>query len=125
MCGGLSHTVVAALSRQEIWKQILDEGFFNTVTLTPSADRLAVAEAYWFSAGSFGVPLLLLGSLVTWLIRRGARVPWWLGGGVAAWAVLLGLLGGFDSGSIALLLIGGLLAAGSLRNFSGNTRARA
>ena len=124
MCGGLSHTVVAALSRQEVWTRIFDAGFFGTVTLTPSGDELAVAEAYWFSPGSFGVPLLLLGSLVTWLARRGARVPGWLGGGVAAWAVLLVLLGGLDTGSITLLLIGGLLAAGSVRVFSGNTPAR-
>jgi hypothetical protein len=112
VCGGLFHTVVAALERSEVWAQIVDEGFFNTVTLVPSADRLAVAEAYWFSVGSFGVPLLLLGALVTWLTRRGERVPRWLGCGVAAWAVLLGLLGAFDTGSIVLLSIGVLLAVG-------------
>jgi hypothetical protein len=113
VCGGLFHTVVAALSRSEVWAQIVDEGFFNTVTLDPSADRLAVAEAYWFSVGSFGVPLLLLGVLVTWLTRRGVRVPGWLGCGVAAWAVLIGLLGGFDStGTFTLLSIGVLLAVG-------------
>jgi hypothetical protein len=110
--GGLFHTVVAALERSEVWAQIVDEGFFNTVTLVPSADRLAVAEAYWFSVGSFGVPLLLLGALVTWLTRRGERVPGWVGCGVAAWAVLLGLLGAFDTGSIVLLSIGVLLAVG-------------
>jgi hypothetical protein len=46
VCGGLFHTVVAALSRSEVWAQIVDEGFFNTITLDPSAERLAVAEAY-------------------------------------------------------------------------------
>jgi Family of unknown function (DUF6463) len=112
VCGGFFHTVVAALERYEVWAQIVDEGFFNTVTLDPSADRLAVAEAYWFSPGSFGVPLLLLGALVTGLTRRGVRVPGWVGCGVAAWAVLLGLLGTFDSGSISLLSIGVLLAVG-------------
>jgi Na+(H+)/acetate symporter ActP len=113
VCGGLFHTVVAALTRYEVWAQIVDEGFFNTVTLEPSADRLAVAEAFWFSPGSFGVPLLLLGALVTWLTRRGERVPGWLGCGVAAWAVLIGLLGGFDTGTIILLSIGVLLAVGA------------
>jgi hypothetical protein len=39
-------------------------------------------------------------------------VPGWLGCGVAAWAVLLGLLGAFDTGSIVLLSIGVLLAVG-------------
>jgi uncharacterized protein DUF6463 len=112
VCGGLFHTVAAAVMRHGVWAQIVDEGFFNTVTLDPSADRLAVAEAFWFSPGSFGVPLLLLGALVTWLTRRGERVPGWLGCGVAAWAVLLGLLGAFDTGSIVLLSIGVLLAVG-------------
>ncbi len=112
VCGGLFHTVAAALMRQDVWAQIVDEGFFNTVTLVPSADRLAVAEAFWFSVGSFGVPLLLLGALVTWSTRRGERVPGWLGCGVAAWAVLIGLLGGFDTGTIILLSIGVLLAVG-------------
>jgi hypothetical protein len=112
MCGGVLHTVNAVLMRHEVWAQIGDEGFFNTVTLEPTADRLAVAEAYWFSVGSFGVPLLLLGALVTWLTRRGDRVPGWLGCGVAAWAVLMGLLGAFSSGSITLLSIGVLLAIG-------------
>jgi hypothetical protein len=113
MCGGVFHTVVSALMRQDAWAQILDEGFFNTVTLEPSADRLAVAEAFWFSLGSFGVPLFLLGSLVTWLLRRGVPVPGWLGSGLVTWAVLIGLVSGFDGGTLILLAIGGLLAAGA------------
>jgi hypothetical protein len=113
VCGGLFHTVATPLMRYEVWAQIVDEGFFNTVTLNPSPDRLAVAEAFWFSPGSFGVPVLLLGSLVTWLTRRGVRVPGWLGCGVAAWAVLLGLLSGFDIGTFVLLSTGALLAVGA------------
>jgi hypothetical protein len=57
--------------------------------------------------------LLVLGALVTWLTRRGVPVPGWVGCGVVAWAVLIGLLGGFDSsGTFALLTIGVLLAVG-------------
>lgn len=111
--GGLFHTVVAATMRQEVWVRIFDEGFFNTVALDPSPDRLPMAEAFWFSPGSFGVPLLLLGALVLRQTRRGERVPGWLGSGVVAWAVLIGLLGGFDGGTIILLLIGALFLAGA------------
>ncbi|WP_432938830.1 DUF6463 family protein [Kribbella sp. CA-253562] len=110
--GGIFHTVVSAVMRRDVWAQIADDGFFKTVSLNPSADQLAAAEAFWFSPGSFGVPLLLLGSLVTWLTRRGHRVPGWLGGGVVAWSLLIGLLSGFDGGTFALLTIGVLLAAG-------------
>jgi hypothetical protein len=72
-----------------------------------------VAEAFLFSLGGFGAPLLLLGSLVTWLTRHGVCVPGWLGAGVAAWAVLIGLVGGFDTGTFILLSIGVLLAVGA------------
>jgi hypothetical protein len=113
VCGGVFHTVVSALMRRDVWSQMIDDGFFNTVTLEPSADRLAAAEAFWFSVGSFGVPLLLLGSLVTWLLRRGVPVPGWLGSGLAAWAVLIGLVSGFDGGTLVLLTIGVLLTAGA------------
>ncbi|UMP05909.1 DUF6463 family protein [Amycolatopsis sp. EV170708-02-1] len=120
--GGLFHTVVAGFMRQEVWARIFDEGFFNTVTLDPTPDRLPMAEAFWLSPGSFGVPLLLLGGLVLRHTRRGERVPAWLGSGVVAWAVLLGLLGGFDAGTIALLLVGGLFLAGA--RFGKNRRGR-
>jgi hypothetical protein len=112
MAGGVVHVGVAALMRRDVWSQIMDEGFANTVTLDPPADRVPVAEAFWFSPGSFGVPLLLLGALVTWQARRGQRVPGALGWGVVAWAVLLGVLSGFDAGTMTILLIGGLLVAG-------------
>jgi hypothetical protein len=115
-CGGFFHTLVAISERQPAWAQIIDEGFFNTITSDGSVDRLAVTEAYWYSVGSFGVPLLLLGALVIWLTRRGERVPVWLGCGVISWAVLIGLLGGFDSGTISLLIIGVLLAVGAWTN---------
>jgi Family of unknown function (DUF6463) len=113
--GGTLHVVAAALMRSDVWDRIFDEGFVNTVSLDPSAEELPIAEAFWFSPGSFGVPLLLLGCLVTWLARRGQRVPGWLGGGVVAWAVLIGLLGGFDEGTILILLVGVLLVAGDRR----------
>ena len=122
-CGAILHLAAAALMRGEIWSQIVDEGFVNTVALDPSADRLAVAEAFWFSPGSFGVPLLLLGCLVTWLARRGQRVPGLLGCGVVAWAVLLGLLGGFDAGTMTILLVGVLLVAGDRRPRANNRTA--
>jgi Family of unknown function (DUF6463) len=110
--GGVLHLVASTLMRRDVWDQIVDEGFVSTVTLDPSADELAFAEAYWFSPGSFGVPLLLLGGLVAWLARRGQLVPGLLGCGVVAWAVLLGLLGGFDAGTMLILLVGVLLVAG-------------
>ncbi|GAA3990487.1 hypothetical protein GCM10022247_06560 [Allokutzneria multivorans] len=112
VCGGLFHTIVAGLMRSTAWSQIFAEGFFGTLTLDPPPERLALAEAFWFSVGSFGVPLLLLGALVIWVTRRGEVVPSWVGLGVAAWAVLIGLLGSFSTGTLILTTIGVLLAVG-------------
>ncbi|WP_086821649.1 DUF6463 family protein [Allokutzneria sp. NRRL B-24872] len=113
VCGGLLHTVVAGFSRPDAWSQIFAEGIFGTLTLDPPPERLALAEAFWFSVGSFGVPLLLLGGLVLHVVRRGGTVPAWVGLGLIAWAVLIGLLGSFDAGTIILITIGALLAIGS------------
>jgi hypothetical protein len=110
--GGALHITASALMRGDVWSQIADEGFLNTVSLHPSEERLAVAEAFWLTPGSFGVPFLLLGALVTWMARRGQRVPGLLGGGVVAWSVVLGLLGGFDVGTMLIMFVGLLLAAG-------------
>jgi len=123
VAGGVVHVGAAVLMRRDVWSQIVDEGFVNTVTLDPPADRVAVAEAFWFSPGSFGVPLLLLGALVTWQARRGQRVPGALGWGVVAWAVLLGVLSGFDAGTMTILLIGVLLVAGDRHARAGDAAA--
>lgn len=114
--GGAGHTVTAALYRRDVWSQIIDDGLIKAISLHPSADELPAAEAFWFSLGSFGVPLLLLGSVVTWLSRQGRRVPGWVGLGIAGWALLLVPLGGFDLGSTLILLMGVLIAAGARQN---------
>ncbi|MFF8713116.1 DUF6463 family protein [Streptomyces sp. NPDC015184] len=46
------------------------------------------AGAFWISFGSFAVPLLLLGLLVSHLGRQGVRVPPAIGWGLAAWSVV-------------------------------------
>ncbi|WP_157680165.1 DUF6463 family protein [Mycobacterium dioxanotrophicus] len=109
--GAAFHVSVAALKRRAVWSQILDEGVANTVTLDPPPDRVAVAEAFWFSPGSFGVPLGLIGQLVLHMTRRGQPVPVWLGWAIVAWACLLGLMVP-KSGAWAILTVGALIVAG-------------
>ncbi|URM91051.1 DUF6463 family protein [Streptomyces sp. MRC013] len=50
-------------------------------------------SAYWLSLASFGVPLVLVGSTVLWLDRRGvvppAFIAWTLGGWTVVDAVVL------------------------------------
>ena len=44
--------------------------------------------AFWLSLGSFGVPLALLGGLVTWCARIDRVPPAFVAWGVAAWSVV-------------------------------------
>lgn len=115
VCAGIGHSVTAAMMRRNEWTQIVDRGFAGSISLAPSAEQLAAAEAFWFSPGSFGVPLTLLGSLVVWSVRRGLRTPALVGWGLAAWALLLAVLGGFDVGSGLLILTGVLIGVGGIR----------
>ncbi|GIG70930.1 DUF6463 family protein [Phytomonospora endophytica] len=43
---------------------------------------------FWFSFGSFGLPLILLGALVTHLGKRGQTAPALIGWVIGAWALL-------------------------------------
>lgn len=114
-CAGIGHTVTAAVMRRNVWTEIVDRGFAGTISIEPSAEQLAAAEAFWFSPGSFGVPLTLLGSFVVWSVRRGRHVPGFVGWGLVAWALLVAVLGGFDVGSALLMLTGVLIGVGGLR----------
>ncbi|GAB3160862.1 DUF6463 family protein [Myceligenerans halotolerans] len=46
------------------------------------------AGAFWISIGSFAVPMLLLGALVSDLARRGIVAPASIGWGLAAWCAV-------------------------------------
>ncbi|GAS88802.1 DUF6463 family protein [Mycolicibacterium brisbanense] len=111
VAGGGFHVAAAAVKRRAVWSQVLDEGVANTVTLDPPPDRVAVAEAFWFSPGSFGVPLGLIGQLVLHMTRRGHPVPAWLGWVIVAWAGLLGVMVP-KSGAWAIMTVGALIIAG-------------
>jgi hypothetical protein len=112
--GGIGHLVTSWRMRDDVWGAAFDDGLLNTVSLDPSPEQLAYAEAFWFSPGSFGAPLAILGGLVIRLERQGARVPGSVGWGLTAWAALLGVLGGFDVGTALLALTGVLIGIGGL-----------
>jgi Family of unknown function (DUF6463) len=122
IAGAGIHLVVATMKRGDVWRQIRDEGFVNTVTLDPSADQLAAAEAFWFSPGSFAVPLGLIGLLVVHLTRKGQRLPLWLGWIIVVWALILGLLVP-NSGAWLILAVGALIVVGESRHARHSERA--
>ena len=112
--GGTFHLTVAAAMRRDVWSQIADDGLFDAISLNPTPDQLPTAEAFWFSPGSFGLPLALIGAMVIRSNRRGEPLPVWVGGGLTGWAAVIGYIGGPDAGATALLTIGSVLTAGSL-----------
>lgn len=60
----------------ELWK--LDEGI---VDMSPAM------AAFWLTTGSFGAPLVVVGALVLWLVRRGVAPPAFLGWALGAWSL--------------------------------------
>ena len=75
-------------------------------------DLALSSGVFWATAGSFAVPLLILGSLLLWLDRRGDPIPAFVGWTLAGWTALMTLLmppSGFPLGLlIALCLAVGL-----------------
>ena len=70
IAGSVVHLVLTPIARAGVWADIVSAGWWNTVTLRPSADQLRVAEAFWITPGSFAVPLLVLGILVVFSARE-------------------------------------------------------
>lgn len=110
---GVLHVVVAPLDRRHVWSRTRAEGVWNAFTLrTPvTIDELRRAEAFWMSLGSWGAPVLLLGSSVLWSARRGQRVPSWLGWLLIAWGAPLVVVLPASPGW-AFPLMGGLIVLG-------------
>ncbi|SDC61222.1 DUF6463 family protein [Actinokineospora iranica] len=109
--GGFAHLVVSAIARSQVWSDIAGGGVWNTVTLDPGAARLAAAEAFWLTPGSFAMPLLLFGAYVLWSARQGHRVPAAFGWAILVWGAIAVVLLPVSPGWL-IPLVGGLLVAG-------------
>lgn len=88
---GAVHVVVAPLDTRDIWSQVVDDGWWNTFTLDKSTTlaQFERSETFWVTLGSFGVPLLVLGSYVVWSTRQCHRVPGWIGWSLLGYGVLV------------------------------------
>ncbi|MEV1292081.1 DUF6463 family protein [Pseudonocardia sp. NPDC049635] len=110
---GAAHTVVASLDDRRTLTGAWADGWWDTVRLaeptTPSeAERTTVL---WRTLGSFGAPMLALGSLVLWSERRNGRVPAGIGWVLLAWGVPFTAMMP-RSPSWTVPVIGALLVAG-------------
>ncbi|MFC5820630.1 DUF6463 family protein [Nonomuraea harbinensis] len=73
----------------------VDRGMWAAVPLLadgPAVESLRNKVTFWGGPGSFGVPLILLGSLTWRLARRGVAVPAGIGWALALWCALGGVL---------------------------------
>lgn len=122
---GAVHVVIAPLTTRDVLSQVAAEGWWDSFTLADSTtfEQAKLAETFWVTLGSFGVPVLALGCHIVWSARRGQRVPAWLGWILLAWSVpFLTALPRSPGWTIAV--IGALVVAGDRRrNRSSRERA--
>ncbi len=86
---GVGHLLLSTMGTRRIWAKIARAGWWNTLTLTPAElEQFERASGFWATAGSFGVPAILLGGMVVWAGQQGLAAPVWLGWGLLAWALL-------------------------------------
>lgn len=111
IAGSTVHLVATPLIRSSVWSEVFSQGWWNTVTLEPTAAQLPVAEAFWLTPGSFAAPLLLFGALVVWSANQGHRVPAAFGWGLVAWGAAVVTLLPASPGWI-FPLVRGLIIAG-------------
>ncbi|TXK35545.1 DUF6463 family protein [Nonomuraea sp. C10] len=92
---GAGHLAVLATTA---WPDVagwVDRGMWAAVPLLadgPAVESLRNKVTFWGGPGSFGVPLILLGSLTWHLARRGVAVPAGIGWALALWCALGGVL---------------------------------
>jgi hypothetical protein len=116
---GAVHVIVAPLESRsrDVWSQAADEGWWNTFTLDESTTlaEFERSETFWVTLGSWGVPLLVLGSYILWSTRQGHRVPGWIGWIMLAWSLPFVTALPASPGWL-LPVIGGLIVLGDRRS---------
>ncbi|MEV1130770.1 DUF6463 family protein [Agromyces sp. NPDC049794] len=85
--GPVIHVTLTSIPRADVWGRIVSAGWWNTATLRPSTEQLEVAESFWISAGSFAVPLFVLGVLAVLSAREGRPMPRFVGWILILWGM--------------------------------------
>ncbi len=110
---GAVHIAVATLiDRRDTWSDAIDEGWWNTFQLDPTtAAEFERSEAFWLTAGSFGVPMLVLGCYIVWSANQRHPVPEWIGWIVGTWGLVVATTLPASPGWV-IPVIGGLIVLG-------------
>jgi hypothetical protein len=116
---GAVHVIVAPLESRsrDVWSQVVDDGWWNTFTLDEATTlaQFERSETFWVTLGSWGVPLLVLGSYIVWSTHQGHRVPAWIGWIILAWGLIFATALPASPGWL-LPVIGGLIVLGDRRS---------
>ena len=124
---GAVHVIVAPLESRsrDVWSQVVDDGWWNTFTLDEATTlaQFERSERFWVTLGSWGVPLLVLGSYIVWSTHQGHRVPAWIGWIILAWGVIFATALPASPGWL-LPVIGGLIVLGDRRSRRVTARLR-
>jgi hypothetical protein len=91
---GAVHVVVAPFDTRKAWARVAAEGWWGTFSIDRAVTREALerSEAFWVTAGSFGVPVLALGMYILRSASRREPVPAWLGWMLLAYGVFCGIV---------------------------------
>ncbi|RMI32672.1 DUF6463 family protein [Nocardia stercoris] len=82
-----------------------------------NSDLVAMSHttaAFWYTAFSFGPPLIVIGLAVLWMTRHGITPPSFIAWSVASWTLITAVLSG-PSPLLLLLLAAVLLLIGARR----------
>jgi hypothetical protein len=103
--------------RRQDLSQARAEGWWNAFTLEEPTTLAEATRAltFWQTLGSFGYPMLALGSHLLWSAHQGRRVPRWVGAIVLAWGLPF-VTAMPASPGWALPVVGGLIIAGDTDN---------
>jgi hypothetical protein len=115
---GAVHVIVAPLESRsrDVWSRVVDDGWWNTFTLSEPTTlaEYELSERFWVTLGSWGVPLLALGSYIVWSTHQGHRVPAWIGWIFLAWGLIFATALPASPGWL-FPVIGGLIVLGDRR----------
>jgi hypothetical protein len=83
---GAAHTI-GALTVEGAWRYA-GAWFSGTLWGADFRNMTPAHSAYWFSLGSFGIPLILVGLMVLWLHRRSIVPPAFVAWALTAWTAV-------------------------------------
>lgn len=104
---GLFHPIYAIIADQDMWKQFILSGFWNSVVPPWENRDIVFQRNFWTSIGSLCIPSALLGGYILWSIRQGYKIPTFISWGILLYGIVSSSL--MPISGFWFLVIAGLL----------------